>query len=141
LVTYQGIDTASGGLSEEFIDSLARENAQPPACDLFIGPLGHDIGAGAEDDVHMVGEDGIGQYIDPEDRGQAFQSNPDPLTAGFVILSRDRIQACQKGTADTALDAVDDTDFVGIEQFGPQGSRHSESPRGSRVAERGRKGK
>jgi hypothetical protein len=128
-------------LSEKFIDSLARENAQPPACDLFIGPLGHDIGAGAEDDVHMVGEDGIGQDIDPEDRGEALESCPDPFAAGLVILSRYGVETCQEGTADTALDAVHDTDFVGIEQFGPQGSRHSDSPRQSRVAERRGKGK
>jgi len=36
---------------------------------------------------------------------------------------------------------VDDTDIVGIEQFGTQGSRHSDSPRESRVAGRRGKGK
>jgi hypothetical protein len=74
-------------LAQEFVEPLAWEQAQPTPGDLFVGPLGHDIGTGAQDDMHVIREDGIGQDIDPEDRGQAFQSSPDPFAAAFVILT------------------------------------------------------
>jgi hypothetical protein len=67
--------------------------------------------------MHVVGQDGIGQHIEPEDRGEALQSLPDPFAAEVVVPACDGIFARQKGTSDTALDAVDDADLVGFEQF------------------------
>jgi hypothetical protein len=66
----------------------------------------------------VVGQDGIGQHIQPEDRGETLQSLPDPFSAEVVVFACDGIFAGQKGAADTTLDAVDDADFVGFEQFG-----------------------
>jgi hypothetical protein len=54
-------------LAQEFVEPLAWEQAQPPPGDLFVGPLGHDIRTGPQDDMHVIREDGIGQDIDPED--------------------------------------------------------------------------
>jgi hypothetical protein len=56
-------------LAQEFIDPLAREQAQPPPGDLFIRPLSHHIGPSPQDNMHMVRNDGIGQNIDLEDLG------------------------------------------------------------------------
>jgi hypothetical protein len=66
----------------------------------------------------MVGEDGVGQHIEPEDRGEALQSLADPFAAEVVVPACDGVFAGQKGTSDAALDAVDDADFIGFEQFG-----------------------
>jgi hypothetical protein len=76
----------------------------------------------------MIGKDRIGKDIDPEDRSQSFQTGPDPFSAGRVIPTREWVISSQKGTANTALNAVDDADFVGIEQFSAQWSWHSKSP-------------
>jgi hypothetical protein len=54
-------------LAQEFVEPLAWEQAQPPPGDLFVGPLGHDIRTGPQDHMHVIGENSIGQDIDPED--------------------------------------------------------------------------
>jgi hypothetical protein len=76
----------------------------------------------------MIGKDRIGKDIDPEDRSQSFQTGPDPFSAWRVISTREWIISGQKGPPDAALDAVNDTDFVGIEQFSAQWSWHDKSP-------------
>jgi hypothetical protein len=104
-----------GRIAKEFIDPLAWKDAQPSPSHFVVGPLGNDIGAIAQDDVQVIGENGIGEDIDPKNRSQSFQTGPDPLSAGGVISTCERIIPSQKSTANTALDAVDNADFVGIE--------------------------
>jgi hypothetical protein len=107
-----------GRLPEELIDPLAWKQAKPSLGDLLIGPSGDYIRTRAQDDVHVIGEDGIGQHIDPKDGGKAFQPFTDPLPTELVVSPRDWVLASQKGTSDTALDAVDDPYFIGIKQLG-----------------------
>jgi hypothetical protein len=97
---------------------LAWKQAQPPLGDFMIGPSRDHIRASAQDDVHVIGQDGIGQHIEPKNRGEALQSLPDPFSAEVVIFACESIFAGQKSTPHTALDAVDDADFVRFEQFG-----------------------
>jgi hypothetical protein len=56
-----------GWISEEFIDPLAWKDTQPSSGDFVVGPLGNDIRAIAQDEMQMIGEDGISENIDPED--------------------------------------------------------------------------
>jgi hypothetical protein len=76
----------------------------------------------------MIGKDRIGKDIDPEDRSQSFQTGPDPFSARRVIPTCERIISSEKGPPNTTLNAVNDTDFVGIEQFSTQWSGHGNSP-------------
>jgi hypothetical protein len=54
-------------LAQEFVEPLAWEQAQPTPGNFLIRPLGHDIRTGPQDHMHVIGENSIGQYIDPED--------------------------------------------------------------------------
>ncbi len=111
-----------------FIDPFARVKLQPTQGNLFIRPGGHDIGPRSQDHVKVIGEDGVGQAIDTEDRGHLFEPRTDPLSAVEVVLAGHVIDAGQEGSAYASLNAVDDADFVGIEDLSTFGSGHSTSP-------------
>jgi hypothetical protein len=68
--------------------------------------------------MHVVGKDGIGQDIHPEDGGDALKPFTDPFPTKLIVFAGEWVFSGQKGTSDTALDAVDDADLVGFEQFG-----------------------
>jgi hypothetical protein len=90
-VSDERVDAALGGIPEEFIDPLAWKDTQPSPSDFVVGPLGNNIRAIAQDDVQMIGENRIGEDIDPEDRSKAFQTGPNPFSAVAVIPTRKRI--------------------------------------------------
>ncbi len=90
---------------------------QPPPGDLGIVPGGHHIGTGAEDEVEMVGEDAETEQIDAEGRGKPLEAVFQPLFAMIVIGTGDGILSHQEAPPHTALDDVDDGDFVRIEDF------------------------
>ncbi len=72
----------------------------------------------------MVAEDGVGEHIDAEDRGERFQSSANPLAAKRVIGAGLLIDPGEEGSSDASLDSVDDADVVGDELFISGGSGH-----------------
>jgi hypothetical protein len=107
---------------------LARKDTQPSSGNFVVGPLRNHIRAIAQNDMQVIGENRIGEDVDPEDGGKAFHTGPNPFSARRVISTCERIISSEKGTTNTTLNAVNDADFVGIEQFSTQWSWHDKSP-------------
>ena len=95
---------------------------------LEIGPVGDDIGTSTNDNVHMIGEDGVGQDIDPEDGGESFHAAADPFPAVFEVFAGNGIEPGQVGPSDASLDQMDNADRIGIKLFGTWNTGHSTSP-------------
>jgi hypothetical protein len=62
--------------------------------------------------MQVIGKDGIFQDIDSIDGGEGFETLPDPFPSMGVVFPGEFIDSGEKGSADTAMGAVDDTDFV-----------------------------
>jgi hypothetical protein len=78
--------------------------------------------------MHVVGKDGIGQDIHPEDGGDALKPFTDPFPTELVVFPAYRVLARQKRTTNAALHAMYNTDIIRIKQFSTQWSRHLVSP-------------
>jgi hypothetical protein len=78
--------------------------------------------------MHVVGKDGIGQDIHPEDGGDALKPFTDPFPTKLVVFPAYRVLASQKRTTYASLHAMYDTHFIRIKQFSTQWSRHLVSP-------------
>jgi hypothetical protein len=74
--------------------------------------------------MEMIRLDSETQYIDPKASGEKLESILDPLPAMLVVLSGERIDATQKTASDTAIDAVENGDFQGIEHIGTCHASH-----------------
>jgi hypothetical protein len=64
--------------------------------------------------MHVVGKDGIGQDIHPEDGGDALKPFTDPFPTELVVFPAYRVLACQKRTPYASLHEKYNTDIVRI---------------------------
>jgi hypothetical protein len=87
-------------------DPFTRENLKPTQSDLLIRPSLGDVGSIAQNNVQVIGEDGVRQNIDGEDGGKFFDSLSNPLFAVGVIFSREIVDAAQECPANASLTDV-----------------------------------
>jgi hypothetical protein len=74
--------------------------------------------------VDVVAHDCVSEAVNGKHAGQKLQSLPNPLPAVFKRLSGDWIIAAQKGSPNTPLNAVNDLNFSGIDDFATSLSGH-----------------
>jgi hypothetical protein len=64
--------------------------------------------------MHVVGQDGIGQDIHPEDGGDALKPFTDPFPTELIVFPAYRVLTSQKRTTHAALHAMDNTYIIRI---------------------------
>ena len=127
-VTLERLDVVFGGLAKVFFEAAAGEKLEPALGDLPVGPRGDDVGAVAEDQVHVVGEDGIGQDVDAEYGCENLEPASYPFASRLEVPAAGGVFSGQIGLPHAALDGVDDTDFPGIKYLTSRGPWHGKSP-------------
>jgi hypothetical protein len=95
---------------------------------LFIAPRGNDIGAIADNDVDVVGHDGVGQNIQTITGRDFFHALLYPSTTVFEGLASERVLSTQPSTSHGALHAVINPNFMGIKKIASILSSHERIP-------------
>ena len=90
----------------------AREESQPPPCDLLIGPEGDHIGTVAENHMDVVRHHRERRDLHAEEPGQRLQAVPNPGSAVIVRIARERIDPAEEGPAHHPLHTVINPDFI-----------------------------
>ena len=107
-----------------------RIEFEPAESDFLVGPGLDDVGSGPENQVEVVGHDGVGEDIDSEDRGEDFESPSDPFPSRFVVFPGNGIFSREISSSDASLDGMDNADLIGGKLFGSGSSGHGFSSRG-----------
>jgi hypothetical protein len=111
-----------------FVDPFSREYLQPTQCHLAIGPRFDHIGPIPENDMEVVGHDGVGEHIDAEDGGEFLDPLSNPFLSVGKILAGDLIEPAQLGPPHAPLHHEQDGYFVGGKDFRTFWSRYKQSP-------------
>jgi hypothetical protein len=64
--------------------------------------------------MHVVGKDGIGQDIHPEDGGDALKPFTDPFPTELIVFPAYRVFASQESATHAALNAMYNTNLIRI---------------------------
>jgi hypothetical protein len=78
--------------------------------------------------MDVIGHDGKGQDIESVACRDPFEALLQPCASVFIGLARDRVLAAQPSAPDCALDAVIDSNFVGIKEIASILPSHREIP-------------
>ena len=117
-----------GGVSP----NVSGTKPAPATRNFGVIPRGDDVGAGAQDQMKVIGEDAEPEQVDAELSGQAAEVVFDPDFAVVVILSGDRGVADENAVSDDSVHDMHDCDFVVGENFRPSESSHIRDPQQSR---------
>jgi hypothetical protein len=85
---------------------------------LAIGPCFHYIGTISENDVEVIGHNGVGEYIDPEYGGEFLDSLPNPFFSVGKIFPGYLVGSTEVSPTDTSLDNVEDRNFLWCKDLG-----------------------
>jgi hypothetical protein len=121
----EDIHIVGSGVTELFIDTFTGEDLEPAKGDLSIGPGFHDIGSIAQDDMEVVGKNGVGEDIDPEDGGEFLDPLSDPFFSVGEVFSGDLVEPAEVCASDASLNDVEDRNLQWGKNLTSFRSRHS----------------
>jgi hypothetical protein len=94
------------------IDPFPWKNLQPAERNLSIGPSGNHIRPVSKDHMQVVGENGIGKYINPKDRRQFLNPLSNPFFSVGIVFPGNAINSTQVCPAYASLRAMQDGNFL-----------------------------
>ena len=67
-----------------FFKAFAGKELEPALGDLPVGPRFDDIGSRPQNQMHVIGQDGVRKDINAKDGGEYFESTSNPLATRFI---------------------------------------------------------